>query len=82
VKHRFPAVVTVLVAAVPLAAPASADPPPERVTEECTSFGSLPPGPPPKVGAITVTSASGHVTSPPLVPGPCSAPGWQKVNRP
>jgi hypothetical protein len=81
-RQRFLAVVTVLVAAAALAGPASANPPPDRVTEDCTSFGSLPPGPPPRVGQITVTSASGHVTTPPLVPGPCSAPGWLKNNPP
>ena len=77
-KLHFPPVITVAVAAAALAAPASADSPPERVTQECTSYGRLPPGPPPRVGAITVTSAGGHVTRPPLVPGPCSAPGFLK----
>jgi len=81
-KQRFPAVVTILVAATALAAPASADPPAERVAQNCRAFGSLPPGPPPRVGEIMVTSASGHVTTPPPVPGPCSAPGWLKNNPP
>jgi hypothetical protein len=81
-KRRLTAVLTVPVAAALLAAPAPADPPPERVIEDCTAHGSLPPGPPPRVGQITVTSASGHVTTPPLVPGPCSAPGWLKNNPP
>ena len=69
------AVSTALIAALALAAPGSADPP-AQTTHECTSFGSLPPGPPPAVGQITVVSATGHVTTPPLVPGPCSAPGF------
>jgi hypothetical protein len=77
-KRRFAAVTVVAVAAVALATSASADPPPERVTQECTTFGSLPPGPPPRVGHIRVTSANGHVITPPLVPGPCSAPGFLK----
>ena len=59
-----------------LASPASAVP--GQVTHDCTSFGSLPPGPPPKVGQTTVVTPSGKVKTPPLVPGPCSAPGFLK----
>jgi hypothetical protein len=75
-KRRLVVVPTVLIAAVALAAPASADP--AQVTHDCTSFGSLPPGPPPKVGQTTVVTPSGKVQTPPLVPGPCSAPGFLK----
>ena len=73
---RFVGVVIIVIAALTLAIPASADP--AQVTTECTSFGSLPPGPPPAVGQITVVSATGRVITPPLVPGPCSAPGFLK----
>jgi hypothetical protein len=72
-KRHFVVLLTALVAALVLAAPAPAGP--ARGTQECTSFGSLPPGPPPRVGVITVDPAGGHITPmPPLVPGPCSAP--------
>jgi hypothetical protein len=73
-KRRLVVVITAAIAALALAAPASAQP--AEVSMDCTSFGSLPPGPPPRVGEITVVSASGNVTMPPLVPGPCSAPGF------
>lgn len=73
-KRPLVVVITALIAALVLAAPVSADP--AEVTMDCTSNGSLPPGPPPRVGEITVVSASGNVTTPPLVPGPCSAPGF------
>lgn len=79
-KRHFVVLLTALVAALVLAAPAPAGP--ARGTQECTSFGSLPPGPPPRVGEITVVSASGNVTTPPLVPAPCSAPGFLKQLTP
>jgi hypothetical protein len=74
VSRRVLAVSIALSAVFAAAAPASAEP--ADVTLDCTSFGSLPPGPPPAVGQITVVSATGHVTTPPPVPGPCSAPGF------
>jgi hypothetical protein len=74
-NRRVLAVGTGLIAALAVAAPATADLPAE-VTHECTSFGSLPAGPPPGVGQITVVTPTGHVTTPPPVPGPCSAPGF------
>ena len=48
---------------------------PAQATPQCTSFGSLPSGPPPAVGQITVIRPNGTVVTPPPVPGPCSAPG-------
>lgn len=75
-KRRLVVVITALIAALALATPASAVP--GQVTHDCTSFGSLPPGPPPRVGQTTVVTPSGKVQTPPLVPGPCSAPGFLK----
>jgi hypothetical protein len=75
-KRRLVVVIAALTAAFALVPPASAIP--GQVTHDCTSFGSLPPGPPPKVGQTTVVTPSGKVQTPPLVPGPCSAPGFLK----
>jgi hypothetical protein len=82
VKRRILAISSGLIAALALAAPAAAEPEPAQVTLNCTSFGALPPGPPEAVGQITVVSASGNVTTPPLVPGPCSAPGFVEPPAP
>jgi hypothetical protein len=68
--------ITTAIVAFALVSPASAVP--GQVTHDCTSFGSLPPGPPPKVGQTTVVTPSGKVQTPPLIPGPCSAPGFLK----
>jgi hypothetical protein len=75
-KRCLVVVITALIAAFALVSPASAVP--GQVTHDCTSFGSLPPGPPPKVGQTTVVTPSGKVQTPPLVPGPCSAAGFLK----
>ena len=49
------------------------------VTTICTEFGTvtLPPGPPPKQGLITV-EVNGRLVTAHWVPGPCAAPGFLK----
>lgn len=79
-KRRLVVLITASIAALAVPLPAAADP--AQVEMDCTSFGNLPPGPPPRVGEITVVSASGNVNTPPLVPGPCSAPGFLKQLTP
>jgi hypothetical protein len=67
-----------LVTALASTAPAMADSA-ASVTMVCTQFGtvSLPPGPPPAQGVITV-SVNGRVVTTTFVPGPCAAPGFLK----
>ena len=67
-----------LAAALASTAPAMADSA-SSVTMVCTEFGtvSLPPGPPPAQGLITV-SVHGQLVTTHFVPGPCAAPGFLK----
>jgi hypothetical protein len=71
---RLPALAAVgALAALAISAPASAAP--THVTLHCTSFDfTLPQGPPPRVGEITVVHADGTVQVDHFVPGPCSIP--------
>jgi len=61
---------------------AQADPQPATADHNCTVTGaSIPPGPPARVGVVTVTPSanSGHgVVAAATVPGPCGAPGFNK----
>ena len=61
---------------------AQADPQPATVDHDCTVTGaSIPPGPPARVGALTVTPSANSgqgVVATAMVPGPCGAPGFNK----
>ena len=61
---------------------AQADPQPATVDHDCTVSGaSIPPGPPARVGVVTVTPSANSgqgVVATATVPGPCGAPGFNK----
>jgi hypothetical protein len=80
--RRIVVLVATLTTFLLVGAAAQADPQPATVAHDCTVVGaSIPPGPPAKVGAITVTPSpnSGQgVVATATVPGPCGAPGFNK----